>query len=149
MRGRINRCNTRPPTNSGPGCSHPIQWAAFVDTAYMCPGEDKTATAQLWGQINFTVPFGVLSPRGLSTGNPLIGRDLITLSRVPGPARPDWKAWVGGGLYCGALYRVSCNPVRLKFSTKGKRFLSWEAGQSWGLRLYQSGMIMDYYSLLG
>ena len=35
----INRCNTRPPTNSGPGCSHPIQPAALRDTAlYMCPG---------------------------------------------------------------------------------------------------------------
>ena len=35
----INRCNTRPPTNSGPGCSHPIQRAALRDTAlYVCPG---------------------------------------------------------------------------------------------------------------
>ena len=35
----VNHCNTRPPTNSGPGCSHPIQRAALRDTAlYMCPG---------------------------------------------------------------------------------------------------------------
>ena len=32
-----------------------------------------------------------------------------------------------------------CNPVRLKFSTEGKKFPSWEAGQSWGLQLYQPG----------
>ena len=31
-----------------------------------------------------------------------------------------------------------CYPVRLKFSTEGKRFPGWEAGQSWGLQLYQS-----------
>ena len=31
-----------------------------------------------------------------------------------------------------------CNPVRLKFSTEGKKFPGWEAGQSWGLQLYQS-----------
>ena len=29
--------------------------------------------------------------------------------------------------------------MRLKFSTEGKKFLGWEAGQSWGLWLYQSG----------
>ena len=32
-----------------------------------------------------------------------------------------------------------CNPVRLKFSTEGKKFPGWEARQSWGLQLYQSG----------
>ena len=65
---------------------------------------------------------------------------MITLSRVPGPARSDWKAWVGRrSLIVGPRIGFLCNPIRLKFSTKGKRFPSWEAGQSWGLRLYQSG----------
>ena len=62
------------------------------------------------------------------------------MSRVPGPARSDWKAWVGRrSLIVGPRIGFLCNPIRLKFSTKGKRFPSWEAGQSWGLRLYQSG----------
>ena len=35
----INRCNTRPPTNSGPGYSHFIQRANLRKTPfYVCPG---------------------------------------------------------------------------------------------------------------
>lgn len=29
--------------------------------------------------------------------------------------------------------------LRLRFSTEGEKFPSWEAGQPWGLQLYQSG----------
>ena len=69
---------------------------------------------------------------------PPIRGDLITLGHVPGPAGLT-GGHRRGSLITGPCINFLCNPVRLKFSTKGKRFPGWEAGQSWGLRLYQSG----------
>ena len=63
---------------------------------------------------------------------------LITLGHVPGPTGST-----GGhereSLITGPCMNFLCNPVRLKFSMEGKMFPGWEARQSWGLRLYQSG----------
>ena len=69
---------------------------------------------------------------------PPIHGDLITLGRILGPAG------LTGGHRRGFLItepcmNFLCNLVRLKFSNEGKSFPGWEAGQSWGLWLYQSG----------
>ena len=69
-----NRCNTRPPTNSGPGCSHYIQQASLQETPfYACPeGRRNWATINNCGGLtSFTAPLGDVSQRGWSIGNPL------------------------------------------------------------------------------
>ena len=69
---------------------------------------------------------------------PPIRGDLITLGHIPGPTGST-----GGhgreSLITGPCMNFLCNPVRLKFSMEGKMFPGWEARQSWGLQLYQSG----------
>ena len=69
---------------------------------------------------------------------PPIRGDLITLGRVPGPTEST-GGHRRGSLITGPCMNFLCNPMRLKFSTEGKTFPGWEAGQSWGLRLYQPG----------
>ena len=69
---------------------------------------------------------------------PPIGGDLITLGRVPGSTEST-GGYRRGSLITGPCMNFLCNLVRLKFSTEGKKFPGWEAGQSWALWLYQSG----------
>lgn len=139
----INRCNTRPPTNSGPGCSHFIQRAALRDTTfYVCPegrwDRDRATVNNCGGTDKFYCATWGCESTGTVDWEPPTQGDLITLSRVPGPAGLT-GGHGRGSLVTGPCLRFLCNPVRLKFSTEGKKFPSWEAGQSWGLRLYQSG----------
>lgn len=139
----INRCNTRPPTNSGPGCSHFIQQAALRDTTfYVCPvgrwDRDRVTVNNCGGADKFYCATWGCESTGTVDWEPPTRGDLITLSRVPGPTGLT-GGHGRGSLVTGPCMRFLCNLVRLKFSTEGKKFPSWEAGQSWGLRLYQSG----------
>lgn len=56
-----NRCNIQPPTNSGTGCSHYIQWASFTgNTLHVCPeGRRNRATiSNCRGADKFYCAFG-------------------------------------------------------------------------------------------
>ena len=137
----INRCNTRPPTNSGPGCSHFIQRASLRKTPfYVRPGgrRDRATVNNCEGANEFYCANWGCESMGTVHWEPPIHGDLITLGRILGPAG------LTGGHRRGFLItepcmNFLCNLVRLKFSNEGKSFPGWEAGQSWGLWLYQSG----------
>ena len=128
----INRCNTRPSTNSGPGCSHFIQRPSLWKTPfYVCPrGRRDQATVNNCGGANefYCANWGCES-KGTVHWEPPIHGDLITLGRVLGPAGLT-GGHRRGSLITGPCMNFLCYPVRLKFSTEGKRFPGWEAGQS-------------------
>ena len=70
----INRCNTRPPTNSGPGCSYFIQQASLRKTPFcVCPGRWDRVTVNNCGGwlMSFIAPIWDASQRGQSIGSPL------------------------------------------------------------------------------
>ena len=67
----IDRYNTRPPTNSWPGCSRYIQWASLREMPfYVCPGgrHDQATINNCGGLISF---IGDASQWGWSIGSPL------------------------------------------------------------------------------
>ena len=82
---------------------------------------------QLGMQVNGDSPLGAPYSWGLDY-----------LGDVPGPTGLT-GGHKRGSLITGPCMNFLCNPVRLKFSNEGKSFPGWEAGQSWGLWLYQSG----------
>ena len=84
----INRCNTWPSTNSGPGCSHYIQWASLRETHfYVCPGEkqDQVTINNCWGADKFNCANWGCESMGVVDWEPPIRGDLITLGHVLGP----------------------------------------------------------------
>ena len=93
----IDRCNTRPPTNSGPGCSHYIQRASLQEMPfYVCPGgrRDRATINNCGGADKFYCADWGCESTGMVYWEPPIGGDLITLGRVPGSGVPhNWALY--------------------------------------------------------
>ena len=122
----VNRCNTQPPTNSGPGCSHYIQWASLWETPfYVCPGgkQDRVTINNWglgWGADKFYCADWGCESMGTVDWEPPIRGDLFTLGCVLGPTESTGRHR-RVSLITGPCMNFLCNPVRLKFSTEGKK----------------------------
>ena len=84
----INRCNTRPPTNSGPGCSYFIQQASLWKTPfYVCPGRrrDRVTVNNCGGANEFYCANWGCKSTGTVLWEPPIRGDLITWVMFWGP----------------------------------------------------------------
>ena len=119
----IDRCNTRPPTNSGPGCSHYIQRASLQETPfYVRPGGrwDQATINNCGGADKFYYANSGCESTGTVDWEPPIRGDLFTLGCVLGPTESTGRHR-RVSLITGPCMNFLCNPVRLKFSTEGKK----------------------------
>lgn len=95
---------------------------------YVCPGYKKdTAHRKKCGGENdyFCAHWDCVST-GEITWDPPLKNDLITLKRT------------GENVKCVRNQRgvwVNCNPVKISFTTQGKKYGGWQAGVTWGGRI--------------
>nr|QJT93251.1 envelope protein [Macroglossus minimus gammaretrovirus] len=125
-----------------PGCSYPKARARIADSDfYVCPRDGRTPSeARRCGGLEslYCKEWGC-ETTGAAYWNPTSSWDLITVR---------WDNDRRGNALSGLSFRGStnpcdgsgwCNPLKIDFTAKGKAYIGWVKGRTWGLRLYRTG----------
>nr|AAN77282.1 Env [Python molurus endogenous retrovirus] len=96
---------------------------------YVCPGHVRATTyrKKCGGENDYFCADWSCVSTGEITWNPPFRGDLITLRRTGENVRCEQNQF---GTY------VNCNPVKISFTTEGKRHTGWQSGVAWGGRVH-------------